>query len=557
MNCPICVESFTNFKRKKVECPYCPFNSCKECTQRYLTTTTNAPHCMSCKKEWDDNICCQLLGNFMTSKYRKHRKQLMFEIEKSQIPSTMPFVEQYTSVSKYKKEINKLSQDEEKAISLLNKIRKEKNEKKKLIDNIEKGIFGKEKGEERKAFVVPCPINDCKGYLSSQWKCGACGIHVCNECREVKGETKDAEHTCDQSKVETIKLLKKETKPCPGCGTNIFKISGCDQMWCTNCHVPFSWKSGKKINGVIHNPHYYQYAKENGLNARNPGQGGHCGGLITPPMLIRLLNDSCPLYHFCTVLQKTPFNKYRIWEREQIESISVLRTKMNREFPSCMNVFLILKKFIHLHQCISHFLHVELNHLRTFCQQQKDNKLMRIRYISGEVEEKTFMTNLLRRDNKWRKKNAILQIYELAGTILTESFISIERDLSLSNMIKNINACESARIYCNKELVKIGQVYKQSVNCIDRSYTSFSYSHCGKSSDKLKEDLFKEWNVNFKFLDKTKIKNFIIYLCSLSKVYVGPRRRYYQANPTLPTVNHYMKKNYYKNDMELFEFKGL
>ena len=84
-NCPICIEPFTNFKRKKLDCPYCSFNACKECTQKYLTTTTNAPHCMSCKKEWDDNICSQILGNFMTGKYRKHRKQLMFDIERAYI----------------------------------------------------------------------------------------------------------------------------------------------------------------------------------------------------------------------------------------------------------------------------------------------------------------------------------------------------------------------------------------------------------------------------------------------------------------------------------------
>ena len=60
----------------------------------------------------------------------------------------------------------------------------------------------------------------------------------------MKGAKRDCEHTCNPDLVETAKLLAKDTKSCPTCQTKIFKIDGCDQMWCTQCHTAFSWKTG-------------------------------------------------------------------------------------------------------------------------------------------------------------------------------------------------------------------------------------------------------------------------------------------------------------------------
>jgi hypothetical protein len=71
-------------------------------------------------------------------------------------------------------------------------------------------------------------------------------------------------------------MLAKDTKNCPKCTTPIFKINGCDQMYCTQCHTAFSWTNGAIEKGVIHNPHYYEYQRRinNGVIPRVAGDDG-------------------------------------------------------------------------------------------------------------------------------------------------------------------------------------------------------------------------------------------------------------------------------------------
>jgi len=91
---------------------------------------------------------------------------------------------------------------------------------------------------------------------------------------------------CDKEKVETLQLIKKETRSCPVCSTRISKIEGCDQMWCTHCNNAFSWKTGLVQTGPIHNPHYFDFLKkQNGYQPRNP-LDVLCGGIPNLAILL-------------------------------------------------------------------------------------------------------------------------------------------------------------------------------------------------------------------------------------------------------------------------------
>ena len=103
--CVICAQEYTPHKRKKISCSFCPFECCVECVKTYLLTQTALPHCMSCKNQWDDAECDKILGNFMHTKYRIHRKFMLFEGEKAKIPETMQAVENYLNVNKWKEDV--------------------------------------------------------------------------------------------------------------------------------------------------------------------------------------------------------------------------------------------------------------------------------------------------------------------------------------------------------------------------------------------------------------------------------------------------------------------
>ena len=48
-----------------------------------------------------------------------------------------------------------------------------------------------------------CPDENCRGFLSTQWKCGVCDMWTCPDCHQIKGMTKDAHHQCNPDDVAT------------------------------------------------------------------------------------------------------------------------------------------------------------------------------------------------------------------------------------------------------------------------------------------------------------------------------------------------------------------
>jgi hypothetical protein len=198
-----------------IACHYCDFEVCRTCCETYLLSES-VPKCMqpNCAKEWSRKFLRENLTNvFLTSKYKEHVENLLFEQEKALLPATQPIVEEKNrkrNIQKQMKVIDALITDLER-------------EKKALV----RSLTTPEQKEARQLFVRQCPATNCRGFLSSQWKCGICEMWSCPECHELKGATRDCAHTCDPNNVETAKMLATDSKPCPKCQSLIFKVSGC------------------------------------------------------------------------------------------------------------------------------------------------------------------------------------------------------------------------------------------------------------------------------------------------------------------------------------------
>ena len=175
MDCSVCCDKYNLNNRKKITCSYCDYSSCRKCVQSYLISTTQDPHCMSCKKLWNREFLTENCTKVYCSKdFKKHRETVLFEREKALMPST----QEYVSRKLKARELEKIVEDMSREIQTLFRKRAI------LMDNIH--ILNNTsiplEGEERRKFVRKCPIEDCRGFLSTQWKCGVCESDICNKC---------------------------------------------------------------------------------------------------------------------------------------------------------------------------------------------------------------------------------------------------------------------------------------------------------------------------------------------------------------------------------------
>jgi hypothetical protein len=142
-----------------------------------------------------------------------------------------------------------------------------------INDRYEELRWNRTATNERYSFKHKCPKEDCNGMLNSKFECVVCSNKACKDCYILLPENEEEKHTCKTEDKETFKMLCSKTKPCPNCHTLIFKIEGCNQMFCTQCHTPFSWTTGRIITGeFFHNPHYFDFINNGGSSAEVFGQ---------------------------------------------------------------------------------------------------------------------------------------------------------------------------------------------------------------------------------------------------------------------------------------------
>ena len=105
-------------------------------------------------------------------------------------------------------------------------------------------------------YIFRCGTEGCKGFVDvTTYKCTLCGQQFCDKCHEkINKDSSSTEHVCLESDIQTAKFIKENTRVCPNCSAPIIKVSGCNEVFCNNCHVGFNYTTLKYIKGDFENP---------------------------------------------------------------------------------------------------------------------------------------------------------------------------------------------------------------------------------------------------------------------------------------------------------------
>jgi len=374
----------------------------------------------TCNRDWTRQFIASSFTNvFITGKLKKQREQLLFDNERALLPTTQPLVERQINIENANRKIREITEK-------MYQLKLERNQAQTELYR----LHNRQAPTERAEFVRACPDEECRGFLSTQWKCGICQKWACPDCHEVKGLERDVEHTCNPDTLATARLLATDTKPCPKCRTGIFKINGCDQMWCTQCHTAFNWRTGR-IESNVHNPHYFEWLRRNG-NAvpRNP------------------LDNPCN-----NDLQHTDY--------------TTIRTMLQVRHP---NHPLSKSTDEYLGRTVRNVIHMRYVTVPRYRTEDRvvRNEILRIQYMRNIITEDDFKTILQRNEKKVEKYREIHNVLTILLTTVTDIILRFRTYLSgttnnefndtilkeINPLVDYVNEClrDTAKTYKSKNI---------------------------------------------------------------------------------------------------------
>ena len=521
--CLICYETFEG-KRKPIHCKGCEGEFCKECIQTHIISLKEEPSCPSCHYIWDKEFCeSTLTKKFMRGTYKKSRVDLFYKSEKEKLANTMKDVENIIKSEEY----NEIIDNEKKEIRQLRAKLYMKTESLKKMREEQRNLRLPNYISENE-FNTKCPNTDCNGFLNEDFKCILCSTSFCNKCLEKVnitshgGESKTNNHTCDPEKVATYEMIKRECKPCPGCGEPISKINGCDQMWCTKCHVAFSWDTGKIDYGNVHNPHFIEWEKMQGkMMIRQPGEI-LCGGL-PEPHIINFLSERASLTY--RKFKRERMDNYDKIPGDDVNSKGFPRYSNFPVFKNTINQSRFFEWFADFIGNVSMFRAYVLDDYRFMCRRKDITREVRIKFLRNQISEKLFKSNVYRIRQKQAKDLDLLHIYELCYVVCVEQvneihriilkleedifcwyntdyykamcsengkedtyqkYVNYRRNLHIMKVPQIVNCIENIEnilAYSRKEIIKVGLKYGTAVTIV------FGNLYCRKLTLKNKDNI--------------------------------------------------------------------
>ena len=418
--CSVCCETMTT----SVTCDKCNYTACTKCSKKFLLDKGHqGAFCMSCGIKWDNEILRKNFSDyFLKKEYREMCEKLLFEREKTYLPQLQAEADRRIKREKlegwikyYEEKRKENNEKEDQLVSEQRQHEREWCEKIKKAQSLYNTLITQtySNTKEKKVFLMKCVVENCRGFLSDKYKCGLCNVCVCKDCHKVKPKVSEDEpvHVCDPNEVATITELNKTTKPCPKCQARIYKVDGCDQMFCIreDCRTAFSWRSGEIEKGPIHNPEYFRMLREGKIapEQRNDRQ---------MPVGCNVMPNYEQIYH--------------ILRRSTINIINL---------NSALEVY---RRFVH---------HRNVTLLQVIDPVSEED---RIKYLMGVYDEKKFKQKIFVRNQHFMRDQEELQImqtYVSMGELLFQNLTNYNQKTTFEQILNLVMITKDALFNVGKK----------------------------------------------------------------------------------------------------------
>ncbi len=198
------------------------------------------------------------------------------------------------------------------------------------------------------------------------------------------------------------------------------------QMWCTQCNVAFSWRTGAVVtNGVIHNPHYYEWLRRTrGEVPRNAGDVP-CGGMPGAYDLEAALR--------------------RAYASTRVDDVRKLRE---------------------LHRVMRHVQVVDMPRLRRDADGGGDfqrNADLRLKYLLNQIDEDEWRRKLQQREKKRERAFAVMQVYDMFVGAATDTFRGLVQGPTEQRASAALHELCQLQAFANESLDNISKRFNMAV----------------------------------------------------------------------------------------------
>lgn len=428
-DCQICADKFNKSTKKRIQCLFCNEICCKECILGNLKINwdSNPDHCIFCKGSWDLSFWYENFYKKEIDEYFRgmlHKKAI--DSQRAMLPEFQELARNYKILDVNREQIqektNKVRQLKLEIEELQKDIRILTTQNHEIQIMIYDNNFEENKGT---AYSIQCPNENCKFMLTNDFQCENCNVQYCSDCLEIY---ENEEHTCDKDTLETIKHIKKNSKPCPGCGTSISKIDGCDQMWCIICKKGFSWRTGKIETGRIHNPEYFRWIQEHGEPEQEEYQ-----------VPVRHNNCVFPDFNYFFGTISLVFSKPRFIQMTKDEADA-----FSSYFTNALRFGLHLENRIHSNETANGW---------------RNSKLRSggAKFLNNQITETEWKTLIKNEENAMLKSRDITNIEQLVKIVLLENIWRLIDEFNNDTISKN--TCYEVKSKLDKISEYANQVY--------------------------------------------------------------------------------------------------